>query len=146
MRFRGDLQLARKQTLALLSILLVVAALTALVAYRLGLWHSSSSWAANAKGGCVDFHDARSRLGETSCVSGRVLRAFTSRGGNSFLGFCPDYRECPFSAVVFASDRNKFGDLDTLAGRQVEIEGPIADYHGRAEIILHGPQQIRVLP
>lgn len=146
MRVWRELQLARKQILALLSILLVVATLTALVTYRLGLRRSASSWTAKAKGGCVDFHDAKSRLGETSCVSGRVLRAFTSRAGNSFLDFCPDYRECPFSAVIFASDRNKFGDLDTLTGRQVEIEGPIVNYQGRAEIVIRGPQQIRVLP
>jgi hypothetical protein len=126
----------------------VASSLSALVAYRLGLRHSNFSFgsARGGRGGCVDFHEAQSRLGETACVSGRVVRAFTSRAGNSFLDFCADYRDCPFAAVIFASDRNKFGDLDALAGRQVEIEGPITAYQGRAEIIIHGPQQVRVLP
>ncbi len=124
------------------------AGLSALLAYRLGLRHASLSWDSppGEKGGCVDFRDAASRVGEAGCVSGRVFRAVTSRGGNSFLDFCPDYHNCPFTAVIFASDRSKFGDLDALAGRQVEIHGAITAYQGRTEIIIHGPQQIRALP
>jgi hypothetical protein len=96
--------------------------------------------------GCVDFHEAGSHVGETGCVSGRVLRAFTSRAGNTFLDFCPDYRNCPFTSVIFASDKSKFGDLGSLAGRQVEIRGFITAYQERAEIIIRNPQQIRVVP
>ncbi len=140
--------MGRKKILLLTLVVVVASSLSALIAYRLGLRHSNFSFgsARSGRGGCVDFREAKSRLGETSCVSGRVLRTFTSRTGNSFFDFCPDYRSCPFGAVIFASDRNKFGDLDALAGRQVEIEGPITAYQGRAEIIIHGPQQIRVLP
>jgi hypothetical protein len=95
---------------------------------------------------CVDFREVGSRIGETGCVSGRVLRVFTSRAGNTFLDFCPDYRNCPFASVIFASDKNKFGVLESLEGRQVEIRGPITVYQGRAEIKIHDPQQIRVVP
>jgi len=96
--------------------------------------------------GCVDFHDAAPHAGETGCVSGRVLRVFTSRGGNTFLDFCEDYRECPFTSVIFSSDKNKFGDLTSLAGRQIEIRGPITVYQGRPEIIIRDPEQIRLAP
>jgi hypothetical protein len=141
---------ARKQVHWIALIMIITASLSALLAYRLGLHQKeisgASIFARSGRGGCVDFRDAQSRVGEVGCVSGKVLRAFTSRGSNSFLDFCPDYRDCPFSAVIFASDRSKFGDLDTLAGRQIEIEGLITVYQGRAEIIIHGPQQIRVLP
>lgn len=68
---------------------------------------------------------------------------FTSRGGNTFLDFCSDYRKCPFTAVVFASDRSKFGNLGALGGRQVEIEGLIGVYQGRAEIAIRDPEQLR---
>jgi hypothetical protein len=95
-------------------------------------------------GGCVDFLSAGSHTGETVCVSGRLLRVFTSKGGNSFLDFCQDYRNCTFTSVIFASDKSKFGDLETLAGRQVEIHGTITAYQGRAEIIIHDPQQIHM--
>jgi hypothetical protein len=94
----------------------------------------------------VDLRDAASHTGETGCVSGRVLRVFVSRGGNAFLDFCSDYRKCPFTSVIFSADRNKFGDLTALGGRDVEIQGLITVYQGRAEIVIHDPQQIRVSP
>ena len=79
-------------------------------------------------------------------MAGQVLRVFTSRSGNTFLDFCPDYRSCPFTSVIFASDKDKFGDLGTLQGKRVEIHGSITMYQGRAEIIIHDPQQIRSAP
>jgi hypothetical protein len=94
----------------------------------------------------VDFHDAGPQAGETGCVSGRVLKVFTSRGGNTFLDFCEDYRDCPFTSVIFSSDKHKFGDLESLAGRQIEIRGPITVYQGRPEIIIRDPEQIRMAP
>jgi DNA/RNA endonuclease YhcR with UshA esterase domain len=96
--------------------------------------------------GCVDFHDAAPHAGETGCVCGRVLRVFASRGGNTFLDFCEDYRDCPFTSVIFSSDKNKFGDLASLAGRQIEIRGPITVYQGKPEIIIRDPEQIRLAP
>lgn len=96
--------------------------------------------------GCVDFSQAGSHTGETRCVAGRILRVYASRAGNTFFDFCADYRSCPFTSVVFSSDRSKFGDLATLGGRKVELQGPITAYQGRAEIVVHDPKQLRVLP
>ncbi len=132
--------------------LVVASSLSALVAYRLGFRSGSAPLgarfpaAASGRGGCVDLLEAGSHVGEATCVSGRVLRVFTSSAGNTFFDFCPDYRKCPFASVIFASDHEKFGDLRGLEGRQVEIQGPIRTYQGRAEIIIRDPQQIRVLP
>lgn len=97
-------------------------------------------------GTCVDFRQAASHAGERGCVSGYVLRAYTSKSGNTFLDFCPDYRNCPFSTVIFASDHQKFGNLETLEGRGVEIRGFITTYQGHAEMIVHDPDQIQVKP
>jgi DNA/RNA endonuclease YhcR with UshA esterase domain len=94
----------------------------------------------------VAFRDASSLLEKSGCVTGLVLRVYTSRGRNTFLDFCPDYRTCPFTSVIFASDRSVFGDPNALTGRQVEIRGVVQAYEGRAEIIIRDPQQIRVLP
>lgn len=109
---------------------------------------SSAPLAGSAKssGPCVDFHRATSHVGENGCISGYVLRAYTSKAGNTFLDFCQDYRTCPFTSVIFASDHNKFGNLETLEGRQVELHGFISTYHDQAEIIIHDPQQIQVAP
>jgi hypothetical protein len=143
---------SRRQLALVVAILLVASILSAFVAYRLGLRRSAGPPAplAPASGSkavdCVSFSDAGARVGTTGCVQGRVLRVFTSRAGNTFLDFCPDYRRCPFTSVIFAADRGKFGNLNALAGQQVEIRGPITTYEARAEIIIHDPQQIRVLP
>lgn len=101
---------------------------------------------AGGTGACTDFRDAGSQVGTSGCVSGQVLGVFTSRAGNTFLDFCPDYRSCPFTSVIFASDKNKFGDLESLQGKRVEIRGAITVYQSRAEIIIRDPQQIRRAP
>jgi len=145
-----------KQFAVVTLIILVCSTLSAIVAYRHALRqvpHGFTKVAApTAQGsrggapGCVDFHDAGPHVGGAGCVSGRILRAYTSRGGNTFLDFCEDYRNCPFTSVIFASDKNKFGDLGMLTGRQVEIQGTITVYQGHAEIIIRDPQQIRAVP
>jgi len=135
-------------------IVLVACVLGALAGFRLGRRSSltvtpsalPSSSGASETAGCVDFRQAGDHTGQTGCVSGRILRVFTSRAGNTYLDFCPDYRSCPFSSVIFASDRDKFGDLGTLGGRTVELRGTISVYQGRAQIIVHDPQQIHLAP
>ncbi len=143
-----------KQIAVVTLIVLVCSTLSALVAHRRALRQLPQRLTAvavpagsqpGATPGCVDIKDAGAHTGEAGCVTGRLLRVFTSRGGNSFMDFCADYRNCPFTSVIFASDKTKFGDLGTLAGRQVEIQGTITAYQGHAEIIIHDPQQIRAL-
>lgn len=144
----------RRSHIVVIVLLLLAFGLGALVGYRRGrhpapaaVPYAGSGLPAGAEmAGCVDFHEAGAHAGQSGCISGRVLRVFTSRAGNTFLDFCPDYRDCPFTSVIFASDRPKFGDLQTLGGRKVELRGAITVYQGRAEIILHDPQQIRVAP
>ncbi len=139
--------MTRKQIIRVALLVLVVSMLSAFFAYRLGLRRAARPMAgpaaASANKDCVDFRQAGAHTGEEACITGRVLRVFVSRGGNAFLDFCADYRECPFTSVIFSSDLGKFGDLQTLRGRQVEIRGPVSIYNGRAEIIIHGPDQIR---
>lgn len=132
-------------------LVLAASGFSAMVAYRTSLHHSrafrTDAWDATSKtGGCTNFRQADSRVGTQGCISGRILRVYTSHAGNSFLDFCVDYRNCPFGSVIFASDRSKFGNLSTLIGRNVEIRGAIKSYHGKAEIIISDPQQIRVAP
>jgi len=92
---------------------------------------------------CVDMRNAGALEGKSGCVAGLVLRVYSTRSGNTFLDFCQDYRTCPFTSVIFTRDKNKFGDLQTLQGRRVEIRGEVVNYRGRAEIIIRDPQQIR---
>lgn len=124
---------------------------SSMLAYRLGQRRRAAPVAARVQekgtdNGCLDLHSAANHTGENSCVSGRVLRVFTSRSGNTFLDFCQDYRQCPFTSVIFASDRSRFGNLASLEGREVEIRGEITSYNGRAEIVIQDPSQIRLGP
>ena len=141
--------MTRKQAVVVAAVVLLASALSALIAYRLALRRlapSATSFRADSptkSGACIDFHDAASHVGENTCVSGRVVRVFTSRGGHVFLDFCPDYRSCPFTSVIFSSDRAKFGALETLQGRVVELYGTITVYNSRAEIVVRSPDQIR---
>jgi hypothetical protein len=98
---------------------------------------------ANTPPPCVDIRHAGSLVGKSGCVTAIVLRVYSARSGNTFLDFCEDYRTCPFSSVIFASDTSKFGNLGALQGRRVEIRGEIVAYQGRAEIVIRDPQQVR---
>jgi hypothetical protein len=92
---------------------------------------------------CVDIRNAGPLAGKSACVAGLVLRVYAARTGNTFLDFCQDYRTCPFTSVIFAADKNKFGDLASLQGKRVEIRGDVVTYQGHPEIIIRDPRQVR---
>jgi len=92
---------------------------------------------------CVDMRDAATLVGKRGCVAALVLRVYSSRSGNTFLDFCQDYRTCPFTSVIFADDKAKFGNLEAMQGKRVEIRGDVVTYRGHPEIVIHDPQQVR---
>jgi len=94
-------------------------------------------------GQCVPFSEARDHIGATRCISGKVIRVQQGNGGVHFVDFCDDFRICPFTVVVFPSDLKQVGDIRRLAGRQIEIEGEVKGYDGRAEIVLKRLSQLR---
>lgn len=91
---------------------------------------------------CIAPSEAKKHIGSTQCVRGTVLEVKETSRGTTFLDFCPDYRTCAFTVVVFRSDLKQVGDVRSLKGRTIEIKGTIRDYDGRAEIILRRPQQL----
>ncbi len=134
----------RNKSIAGFSVMAIVT-LIAVFAYRIGMHRGLSEARPPVDGGgtCIEIKDAAAHANQDSCVSGRVLRAFTSKSGNTFLDFCEDYRTCAFTSIIFASDRSKFGDLTALQGREVELRGRIQIYHDQPEIVLKDPSQIR---
>jgi hypothetical protein len=91
---------------------------------------------------CVSFAEASKHLGPDQCVRGTVLHVENGGKGATFLSFCKDSKECPFTVVVFPADLKKMGDVHQLEGRQIEIKGTIQDHDGRSEIILRRSQQL----
>jgi hypothetical protein len=100
---------------------------------------------------CIPHTDASKHVGETRCVTGKVLRVQVGNNGAHFFDFCEDYRTCPFTVVVFASRLRDIGDVRQLEGKQITINGPIKMYDGRAEIVLErfdqlGGEGVRIPP
>ncbi len=88
-----------------------------------------------------DYTEAPDHIGERATIIGTVVRTFTAKSGVTFFDFCQSFDDCPFSAVIFASDLEKFGDL-TRYERAVKITGVIRSYQGKAEVALNDPDQI----
>ena len=98
--------------------------------------------AALASADCIPYTDAHKYIGETRCVTGKVLRVKQGNRGVHFFDFCEDYRTCSFTVVVFPSDLKRIGDIRQLQGREIEIHGPVKEYDGRAEIVLSQARQL----
>jgi len=92
---------------------------------------------------CIPIQEASQHVGDSICVAGHVQRVKVGSNGVHILDFCEDQMACPFTVVVFASDLKDVGDVRRLAGRTIEIRGPIKLYEGQPEIILNRISQIR---
>ncbi len=99
--------------------------------------------AAAARAACIPFEEAPKRVGDTLCVTGKVLKVAQSQAGTTFLDFCEDYRRCPFTVVIFASNLRDVGDVRQLEGKVIQIHGRIQMYGPRAEIILKNSRQLK---
>jgi len=92
---------------------------------------------------CHPMTEAPKLIGGTVCITGTVVKVSQSqRSGTHFLNFCADYRECPFSVVVFPRDLANVGDVRWLEGKVVEITGRVKEYKGKAEIVLNDVRQL----
>jgi hypothetical protein len=99
---------------------------------------------ASAAAGCVPFTEAKKHVGDELCITGKVLKVASSpRSGTHFLNFCEDYRNCPFTVVVFAKDLPRIGDVRQLEGQEIKIYGKVKEYKGQAEIILNDVRQLK---
>lgn len=99
--------------------------------------------AVGASAECIPYTDAPKHMGRSACVTGKVVKVGHSpRSGTHFLNFCDDYKNCPFTVVIFARDLAQVGDVRWLEGKTIEIHGKIKDYKGQAEIILSDVRQL----
>jgi len=92
--------------------------------------------------GEFDMSEASEHVGQTARVRGTLVNAHRSNSGTIFLDFCRQYRNCPFSAVIFADDAAKFGDFSKFVGKEITVSGKISSYQSRTEIIVRTPEQI----
>ena len=79
--------------------------------------------------------EAAAHVGAYATVSGKVTGLYTTEQGNVFIRFGGTYPHEVFTAVVFAADCPKFGDLAALDGNVVSVTGTIRLYQDKPEII-----------
>ena len=91
---------------------------------------------------CLPVSEARNHIGETQCITGKVLRVKHGSRGVTFFDFCEDFRVCPFTVVIFPGHLKDVGDVRQLANRVIEVHGPLKDYDGRAEIVVDQLRQL----
>jgi DNA/RNA endonuclease YhcR with UshA esterase domain len=91
--------------------------------------------------------DAAGHVGENATVCGIVASAHfaaSSRSQPTFLNLGKAYPAQIFTAVIFGTDRPKFGAPETkLQGKHVCVTGKIELYRGAPEVILHDADQLK---
>ncbi len=91
---------------------------------------------------------AKDHVGESATVCGLVASAtFAARtkGQPTFLNLDNPYPEHIFTALIWGSDRPKFGHPeDTYKGKRICVTGTIKPYRGVPEIVVTDPGQISV--
>jgi len=88
------------------------------------------------------FEEAHNHIGEYAIVTGTVVKVVRSYKA-IFLDFCDNYQTCPFVGVIFTSGgTSQYGNLSEYQGKNISVRGIVANYKGRAEIIISDPSQI----
>ena len=101
-----------------------------------------------AYGNALDAHDlagAQKLIGKEGSFRGTVSKFFEERDGDLIdFDFDPNYRTA-LTAVLRNADFPKFPDVKALDGKEIVVSGKFIDYHGKAQIELTDPKQIRIV-
>ena len=90
---------------------------------------------------CLPIEEAPKHVNQMKCVTGRIVRV--NHGKNIwYLDFCEDYKNCPFSVVVFERDLKDAEKLKSFEGKIMRIYGPVEEYHGHTQMVLKLEQQL----
>jgi DNA/RNA endonuclease YhcR with UshA esterase domain len=88
--------------------------------------------------------DCSKHIGETATIEGTVSEVHHAASGRAtFIDMGGRYPNNTFAAVIFKDDADKFPNIDTLAGKVIDITGRVKDYKGSCEIIVNDPAQIK---
>jgi hypothetical protein len=94
--------------------------------------------------------DAKLHTGEVATVCGQVASvhfAAHSRGEPTFLDLDAAYPNQVFTVLVWGEDRAKFGNIDAkYSNVHLCVHGPITQYRGSPEMVVHDPSSISIRP
>lgn len=137
-----------KKSLKIFAVLGVLVLLLAFFIYRVGGISTDrvddTGIPLAASGNTIHFSDAPKNIGENLWVWGTVDHVFVSVNNNHFINFCSDFRDCPFSSVIFSENAFKFDDVESWTGSMVYIYGNISTYEGRPQIVIERTEQVAV--
>ena len=96
----------------------------------------------------LDAHDLAGTLklvGKEGSFKGTVSKFFEERDGDLIVfDFDSNYRPA-ITAVLRNADFPKFPDVKTLEGKEIVVSGKFVDYHGKAQLELSDPNQIKIV-
>ena len=89
--------------------------------------------------------DAPNYVEKSVTVEGSVSDVHHTASGKAiFVDMGGRYPNNVFTGVLFSDDAAKFPDIDSLAGKVIDMTGEIKLHQGRPEIILKDPAQIKI--
>jgi len=104
------------------------------------------AWVTAAHAASLSPEEAARHVGEDATVCGLVAStnyAAKAPAAPTFLDLGNAYPNQIFTAVIFGSDRAKFGEPEhSVRAKQVCVTGKIFLYEGKPEIVLHDPSQL----
>src|SRR6266852_3974687 len=96
----------------------------------------------------LDAHDLAGALklvGKNGAFKGTVSKLYEERDGDMIVfDFDPNYRTA-LTALLRNAAFPKFPDVKTLEGKEIVVSGNFVDYHGKAQIELTDPAQIKLV-
>ncbi|HEX9106192.1 MAG TPA: hypothetical protein VF832_03170 [Longimicrobiales bacterium] len=98
----------------------------------------------------VSTQQAASVKGKQATVCGEVASAHLAMrtgGAPTFINFDKPNPDQTFTALIWGIDRPKFPappESTFTAGKRVCVTGMVTDFKGKPEIVVHGPDEIRL--
>src|SRR5438552_11715267 len=96
----------------------------------------------------LDAHDLAGALklvGKSGAFKGTVDKLYEERDGDMVVfDFDPNYRTA-LTAVLKNPDFPKFPVVRDLKGKEIVVSGKFVDYHGKGQIELADPKQIKIV-
>lgn len=93
----------------------------------------------------ISWEEAADYYGQTVWVRGKVIAA-NNTGKACFLNFHRNWKRY-FTVVIFASSFDRFPNPPEsyYLNKEIRVYGQIRDYQGKPEIIVEGPEQIKII-
>lgn len=104
---------------------------------------TENSGTENRKRVVLKSSEAGEYIGKDAEVTGFVADVVV-RPKVIYLNFDKKYPKNTFTAVIFPSDADKFGDVEQFRNKNVTVSGKIGTYGGKPQIILNRKEQLAI--